>query len=85
MSAAFSMVCRSPKVASKSAPETNRPWLAHTTASKVFICSEVARAMSAPPGTIHGTTPTPAGNTTTHSVMAFHSTRVKVRASSGSR
>ena len=41
--------------------------------------------MSAPPGTIQGTTPTPAGNTTTHSVMAFHSTRVNVRASSGNR
>ena len=54
------------------------------TASKVSIIAAVSRAMSAPPGTIQGTTPTPAGNTTTHSVMAFHSTRVKARDSRGS-
>ena len=47
------------------------------------MSSQVACAISEPPGTIHGTTPTPFGNTTMHSVMAFHRARVMVRASSG--
>ena len=47
------------------------------------MSSAVARAMSAPPGTIHGTTPRPSGQAITHSVMAFQSARVNVRASSG--
>ena len=37
----------------------------------------VATAMSLPPGTIHGTTPMPEGNTTGHSVAISHSSRVK--------
>ncbi len=42
-----------------------------------------ASAMAGPPGTIQGTTPTPPGNTTTHSVIICQSTRVKARSSSG--
>ena len=82
--AAFSMVCIRPKVVSKSGPETNRPWCAQTAASKRFINSLVAMAICGPPGTIHGTTPTPCGKTTGHSVALFHSARVKSRAVSGS-
>ena len=82
--AAFSMVCIRPNVMSKSGPEQNRPWCAQTAASYSFISSLVASAMSAPPGTIQGTTPTPPGNTTGHSVADFHRARVKSRAVSGS-
>ena len=84
ISAAFSMVCIRPKVMSKSGPEAKRPWWAQTAASNSSIFLQVARAMSAPPGTIHGTTPTPPGNTTGHSVALFHSAREKSRSVSGS-
>ena len=55
----------------------------HTAASYSFISWLVARAMSLPPGTIQGTTPTPPGNTTGHSVALFHKARVKSRAVRG--
>ena len=77
------MVCIRPKVVSKSGPEANSPWWAHTAASYSFISWLVARAMSLPPGTIQGTTPTPPGNTTGHSVALFHKARVKSRAVRG--
>ena len=48
-----------------------------------FISSLVATAISLPPGTIHGTTPMPAGNTTGHSVAISQSSLVKTLSSSG--
>ena len=39
---------------------------------------------SLPPGTIHGTTPTPSGNTTGHSVADSHNSLVNTLSSSGS-
>ena len=47
------------------------------------MSSELASAMAGPPGTIQGTTPTPVGKTTTHSVIICHRMRVKARSSSG--
>ncbi len=64
-------------------PEQKSPWCAQTAASYFFISSEVASAISAPPGTIHFTTPTPPGNTTGHSVADCQSARVKSRSVSG--
>ena len=48
------------------------------------MASAVARAMSVPPGTIHGSAETPLGTVMMHSVIAFHSARVTMRASAGS-
>ena len=79
------MVCISPKVVSKSGPEANRPWWAHTAASYSSMSLLVARAMSLPPGTIQGTTPTPPGKTTGHSVADCHRARVKSLAVRGRR
>ena len=84
ISAAFSIVCIRPKVMSKSGPDANRPWCAQTAASYSRMSLLVASAMSAPPGTIHSTTPTPPGKTTGHSVALFHSARENSRAVSGS-
>ena len=83
MSADFSMVCISPKVVSKSGPEQNMPCCAQMAASKRFICSLVAFAISAPPGTIQGMTATPQGKTTGHSVALCYRARVKSFAVSG--
>ena len=84
ISADFSTVCMSPKVSSKSAPEQNMPWWAQMATLYFFISSEVATAMSRPPGTIQGTTPMPSGKTTGHSVAISQSSRVKASSVRGS-
>ena len=48
------------------------------------INSAVFTAIALPPGTIHGTTPTPSGNTTGHSVADSHNSLVNTLSSSGS-
>lgn len=50
---------------------------------QLCIISLVATAISFPPGTIHGTTPTPDGNTTGHSVAISHNSLVKISSLSG--
>ena len=45
---------------------------------------EVAVAIGPFPGTIHGTTPTPSGKITGHSVMISHSARVNALSVGGS-
>ena len=81
---AFSTVCISPKVRSKSSPAAKSPWCAHTVTSYSFIFSTVASAISLPPGTIHFTTPTPLGKITGHSVIVSQSSLVNTSSLSGS-
>lgn len=68
------MVCMRPKAVPKFGPEQKSAWYAQAVAGYSFMSLQVARAMP-PPGIIHGTTPTPSGNTTGHSVANFHSAR----------
>ena len=72
------------KVRSKSSPEQNIPWCAQMTTSYFFHQFRCFTAIALPPGTIHGTTPTPSGNTTGHSVADSHNSLVNTLSSSGS-
>jgi len=57
------------------------PWFAQTTRRNSFIFSAVASPISLFPQSIQGSTPTPSGKTTMHSVIILHSVRVNARSS----